>query len=173
MKTSDAVALLKTPLIDWTLPQTWCDLGCGSGTFTIALARLLPSGSTIHAIDWQLKLLEEIRDEPEGVVIRKVAADFTSPEFRFPPADGFLNANALHFVQEQRALLGRLLLVGSRILVVEYERSKQSRWEPYPVGFDKLRELFEGLRIKKIDKVASRPSLFGGTMYSALAKAPS
>ncbi len=113
MKTSDAVALLKSPL---------------SGTFTIALASLLPSGSTIHAIAWQLNVLEEIPDEPEGVEIRKVTADFTSPEFRVPPTDGFFIANALHFVQEQQALLGRLLSAGSRVLVVEYERSKPNRY---------------------------------------------
>ena len=32
-------------------PATWADLGCGDGTFTLALASLLPAGSTIYAVD--------------------------------------------------------------------------------------------------------------------------
>ena len=34
-----------------TAPQTWLDLGCGSGIFTLALAELLPFGSTIVCVD--------------------------------------------------------------------------------------------------------------------------
>jgi ubiquinone/menaquinone biosynthesis C-methylase UbiE len=31
--------------------MTWADLGCGDGTFTLALAAILPRGSIIHAMD--------------------------------------------------------------------------------------------------------------------------
>ena len=41
MKISQATALIRTPLIEWVRPQDWCDLGCGTGTFTTALAELL------------------------------------------------------------------------------------------------------------------------------------
>jgi transposase len=37
VKISEAITLIRTPLIDWTRPQFWCDLGSGSGTFTIYL----------------------------------------------------------------------------------------------------------------------------------------
>ena len=38
---------------------TWADLGAGDGAFTLALADLLPEGSTIHAIDRDRSALEE------------------------------------------------------------------------------------------------------------------
>jgi hypothetical protein len=55
-------------------------------------------------------------------------------------------------------------------LIVEYERSKPNRWGPYPVGFERLRQLFNEAGVERVDKLTTRPSLFGGTMYSALAE---
>jgi precorrin-6B methylase 2 len=50
MTPDDARALIAaTPFAPG--PQTWADLGCGAGAFTLALASLLPAGSTIHAMD--------------------------------------------------------------------------------------------------------------------------
>jgi hypothetical protein len=79
-------------------------------------------------------------------------------------------ANSLHFIQEQQELIRRLLSVTDRFLIVEYERSKPNRWGPYPVGFERLRQLFNGAGVQHVDKLATRPSLFGGTIYSALAE---
>jgi len=79
-------------------------------------------------------------------------------------------ANTLHFIREQQSLLKRLLAVTDRFIVVEYERSKPNRWGPYPVGFEKLRQLFTDMGVQRIERLATRPSLFGGTMYSALAE---
>jgi hypothetical protein len=47
MKVSDATALIRTPFIEWARPQSWCDLRCGSGTFTTALAQLLASAAQL------------------------------------------------------------------------------------------------------------------------------
>jgi hypothetical protein len=79
-------------------------------------------------------------------------------------------ANTLHFIQEQQALLRRLLSVADRFLIVEYERTKPNPWGPYPVGFERLRQLFTEAGAERLEKLATRPSLFGGTMYSAFAE---
>jgi hypothetical protein len=63
-----------------------------------------------------------------------------------------------------------LLSVTDRFLIVEYERSKPNRWGPYPVGFERLRQLFAEAGVERVQKLATRPSLFGGSMYSALAE---
>jgi hypothetical protein len=78
-------------------------------------------------------------------------------------------ANTLHFIQEQQTLLRRLLSVAERFLILEYERLRPSRWGPYPVGFERLRQLFSEAGVERVERLATRPSLFGGTMYSALA----
>lgn len=170
MKRTEAAALIHTSRIEWARPQSWCDLGSGSGTFTLALAQLLAPGSTIYAVDFDPSALEGIPDQHDGVEIRKIVGDLQSSSLRLPSVDGVLMANTLHFIQEQQIFLKRLRSVADRFLIVEYERSKPNRWGPYPVDFEKLRQLFHEEGVDRLEKLATRPSLFGGTMYSALAE---
>ena len=51
MYIAEATELIRIDKISGARAQTWCDLGCGTGTFTLALATLLPPGSVIYAID--------------------------------------------------------------------------------------------------------------------------
>ena len=169
MKVAEATALICTPLIEWARPQSWCDLGSGKGTFTIALAQLLTPGSTIYAIDFDQRALEAIPDQHDGVEIRKIVGDLQSFTLRLPSVDGILMANTLHFIPNQQVFLRGLLSVADRCLIVEYERSRPSRWGPYPVGFERLRQLFSEAGVERVEKLATRPSLFDRTMYSAFA----
>jgi ubiquinone/menaquinone biosynthesis C-methylase UbiE len=170
MTIDQAAALLRTPRIEWARPQVWCDLGCGEGAFTLALASLLAPGSTIHAIDIDRRALRKIPESHDGVSIRTVVADINSLSLRLPPGDGILMANSLHFIQEQAQLLARLTAVTRRFLVVEYDRSRSSVWEPYPVNFNRLCDLFHEAGTDAVHRIDSRRSRFGGTMYSALAE---
>ena len=52
-------------------PDTIIDLGCGTGTFTFALATLLPPGTVIHAIDKDERSLSQIPDRYQDVTIRQ------------------------------------------------------------------------------------------------------
>jgi ubiquinone/menaquinone biosynthesis C-methylase UbiE len=169
MKISQATALIRTPLIEGMRPQEWCDLGCGNGTFTTALAELLAAGSTIYAVDLDQKALDEIPDQHDGVSIRKILGDLQSSGLRLPSVDGTLMANSLHFIREQQLLLKRLLTLTDRFLIVEYERSRPNPWGPYPVGFAKLCELFNEVGVERVEKLATSRSRFGGVMYSAAA----
>ena len=157
-------------MIEWTRPQSWCDLGCGSGAFTIALAQSLASGSTIHAVDLDQEALEAIPDQYRGVAIRKVLGDLRSSSLHLPSVNGILLANSLHFIQNQHLFLNRLLLMTDCFLIVEYERSRASPWVPYPVGFERLFQLLSEKGVTRVEKLATRRSRFGGTMYSAFAE---
>jgi len=170
MNTREAIALIRTPLIEWAQPQSWCDLGSGSGTFTLALAQLLAPGSIIYAVDFDHGALERVPDQHNRVEIRKIVGDLQSSSLRLPSVAGILMANTLHFIQEQQIFLKRLRSVADRFLIVEYERSKPSRWGPYPVGFERLRQLFTEAGVERVEKLTTKPSRFGGTMYSALAE---
>jgi SAM-dependent methyltransferase len=168
MEISQAVQLIDTALIDWTRPQSWCDLGSGTGTFTMALARLMAPGSTIFAIDQNRKALSGIPDHFDGIEIRKMVGDLRNVSLPLPSVDGVLIANTMHFIREQQALVKRLLTVADCFLIVEYERSLPNPWGPYPVGFNKLRKLFAQAGVERVEQIATRPSRFGGMMYSAL-----
>jgi trans-aconitate methyltransferase len=151
MKISEATNLIHSPIIEGSRPQSWCDLGCGSGTFTTALAQLLTSGSTIHAVDLDQAALERTPDQYHGVAIRKVLGDLRSPSLRLPSVDGILIANSLHFIEDQQLFLKKLLSLTDRFLIVEYERSRATPWGPYPVGFERLRELFSEAGVQRVE----------------------
>jgi len=136
----------------------------------VALAQLLAPGSTIQAIDLDQSALDEIPQRIDGVEIRKVIGDLQNPKLVLPSVDGILMANSLHFIRNQHDFLNRLLSLTDNFLIVEYERSMPTPWGPYPVGFERLREIFKDVGVKRLEKLATRPSRFGGTMYSALAK---
>lgn len=124
----------------------------------------------IYAVDFDERTLVDIPDQYNGVEIRKIVGDLRSPSLRLPMLDGVLMANTLHFIQEQRPLLRRILAAADRLLIVEYERSKPNKLVPYPVGFERLRQLLAETGVERVEKLATLPSLFGGTMYSALAE---
>jgi hypothetical protein len=138
--------------------------------FTIALAQSLACGSTIHAVDLDQEALEAIPDQYRGVAIRKVLGDLWNSNHRLPSVNGVLLANSLHFIQNQHLFLARLLSVTDCFLIVEYELSKPSPWVPYPIGFERLFQLFSETGVTREEKLATRRSRFGGTMYSAFAE---
>lgn len=168
MKTSDAVELIRND--EPSEPQAWCDLGCGSGTFTIALAELLTPGSIIYAVDVNARRLTGIPEQHHGVTIRKVVADVTREEFPASQVDGILVANALHFIVDQAKFLTMVSQATNKLLIVEYENRLPSPWGPYPVNFAKFREMAQKTGFSQTEKLRTMPSRFGGTLYSALAR---
>ncbi len=138
----------------------------------MALAQLLAPGSTIYAVDLESSSLDEIPNSYGPVKIHKIVGDLQSPSLRLPTVDGFLMANSLHFIQDQQLLLRKLSSLAESFLIVEYERTRPNPWGPYPVGFEKLREFLAEAGLQHIEKLPTRRSMFGGTMYSVLAQHP-
>ena len=141
---SEAIALIKEGVPPGHLPQVWADLGCGKGTFTLALAELLSRGSLIHAVDTDSQSLESIPVQYEEVSIKKWETDFTKDYLPFDEINGLLMANSLHFVAEKEAFLKKLtryFLTGQRLLIIEYDTDRSNTWVPYPLSFTALETL--------------------------------
>src|SRR5512138_2980237 len=90
----------------------WADLGCGDGTFTMALAELLGGDARIYAVDRDARALAKLGRSLAGRTnVTPVRADFTQ-SLSLPghegPLDGILLANALHYVRRPEELLERL-----------------------------------------------------------------
>lgn len=51
MELSAAIELIQNEHLPPPHPAVWCDLGCGSGLFTAALAHQIKADSTIYAVD--------------------------------------------------------------------------------------------------------------------------
>ena len=168
----DAVALLGGQPVGGKGPATWADLGCGDGTFTLALARLLPTGSVIHAMDRSASALRHIPREHAGISIITHAGDFTNPPWPFDALDGVLLANSLHYVGDQLAFIRACAPAMNHphsFLIVEYDTDRANRWVPYPLSRTALGRLFNDAGFSSVALLGSRPSRYQrAEMYSAL-----
>src|SRR4029453_705710 len=88
MRLRDAIDMLANADVDALGPTIWADLGCGDGTFTVALADRLASGSLIHAIDLDGSALRRIPSAHKGVRISTYNGDFMKQPWPFAGLDG-------------------------------------------------------------------------------------
>lgn len=170
MKPTEAKTLIQFSPSTHT-PQVWADLGSGSGTFTLALAEHLPSGSQILAIDKRRGELANIPTSHSGVHISTQEGDFLSTPLP-TKLHGVLMANAFHYVKKKNLLLEKLLRhMGGKgqLLIVEYDTTSANPWVPYPILKDDLIRLAESLNVATIEHLGSRKSIYGNReMYALL-----
>jgi SAM-dependent methyltransferase len=162
MRLRDAVDMLVDSRVEAVAPTTWADLGCGDGTFTRALAELLASGSTIHAMDRDGSALRRIPAVQNAVRIATHRGDFTDMPWPFANLDGILMANSLHYVEQPAAFIRACesqMKPPRCFLIVEYDTSEPSRWLPYPVNQASLEALFERAGYS-IQVLRTRPSVY-------------
>ncbi len=152
----------------------WADLGSGDGAFTLALADILGPNGSIHSVDRDGHALEvqsgRLRAAYPDVRVTPLVADFTTP-LVLPPLDGVVMANSLHFERDTVAALRRVrryLRPGGRLVVVEYDTDRGNEWVPFPFSFRSLVMLAAEAGFHETRKLASVPSRFLGSIYSAL-----
>ncbi|MBX2972239.1 MAG: class I SAM-dependent methyltransferase [Flavobacteriales bacterium] len=168
MTVAEARALIQGAPVGKKAPQQWMDLGCGSGTFTRALAGLLPAGSTILAVDRDADVLRGLPSEHDGVRIEaRVGA---VERIALQPVDGVLMANVLHFIADQRAVVERLAQATPTVLLVEYDRHDPlPPWVPHPLPQDRAIGLFQQAGFKNYLLLGQRPSSYGPDPLYAMA----
>jgi len=169
LEIQEAIALIEPGISTDATLQHWADLGCGNGTFTYALAHLLPPGSSVTAVDRVPQRLNKIIGN--SVSIQFQQSDINLESFDLPTLDGILMANSLHYIQEIESLIKRLeryFYKEKQFLIIEYEANSSNPWVPFPITFSKLTVLFDSLGYEAITKINERPSSFGGSMYAAL-----
>lgn len=152
----------------------WADLGAGEGAFTLALADLLgPEGSIVsvdrdrRALDVQGRRLHEAFPDAR---VETLVADFTRP-LDLPLLDGIVMANSLHFEREQLAVLGLVrayLRPAGHLVIVEYDADHGNQWVPFPISYRAWTALAAEAGFRDTRRLASVPSRFLGSIYSAL-----
>jgi trans-aconitate methyltransferase len=172
MKAVDARALIAHPSLSQGGAQIWADLGCGRGTFTVALASLLPDGSTIHAVDTDRGALHALPRTSHGVTIVPHVADFATDEWPRRGLDGVLMANALHYVRDQDAFISRLVagMLEPRLIIVEYETDIGNPWVPFPLSRQTAARRLADAGLSTLSDLGTRPSLVRrAPLYAVLA----
>jgi ubiquinone/menaquinone biosynthesis C-methylase UbiE len=172
MNHQDHVNLLRKGIA--TPGGVWADLGSGTGAFTLALADLIGPEGSIYSVDKSAGALREQEREmrahfPE-TTLRYIVADFTR-RFDLPPLDGVVMANSLHYVKQKDAmvqLVRSYLKPGGRFVLVEYNVDRGNMWVPYPLSYATWESLARMNGFSSTQLLATVPSRFLGSMYSAL-----
>jgi trans-aconitate methyltransferase len=169
MKIEEATAFI-APAVNTKEPQVWADLGCGDGLFSSALDRLLPAGSTIHAIDKEVQSLSKHQAKNE-IIFHQL--DFGIQPLPFTDLDGIIMANSLHFFEDKVSVFTALkkhVRPGGNLIVIEYDLINGNPWVPHPITFKALRQLFQQLGYQNVRKIGERNSAYGPhKMYSCAA----
>jgi len=172
MLLADAIAMLADSEVSALGRTRWADLGCGDGTFTLALATLLGAGSTIHAMDRDGSALRTIPSAHNDVGINTHRGDFTTQPWPFGDLDGILMANSLHYVADQAAFIRACearMTMKRRFLIVEYDTDDASRWVPNPLSQARLTAVFASAGYSSVRILHSRPSIYRrASLYSAM-----
>ncbi len=168
MEIKDAIHLIELALPEKIHQSQWGDLGCGSGTFTIALSHLLGKASKIYAVDKQSQTIYS----PTDVGIEFVKADFSNDTLPISNLDGILMANALHYVKDKSAFVEKIknyLKVNGQLIIVEYDTEHANQWVPYPIPFHQLKSLFAEHGFNKIQKTGEYNSVYNSNkMYGCV-----
>lgn len=172
MNDADALDLLRAA-VPAAEGEAWADLGAGTGVFTRALAALVGPAGRVIAVDRDARALEALRRSAGSAApIDVLVGDVTGP-LALPPLDGVVMANVLHFVADAEGVLSRvaaLLKPGGRLVLIEYEGRRPSRWVPHPVDSARFVELAAHAGFTPPRVVTRRPSLFGGDIYAAVSE---
>ena len=156
----------------------WADLGAGGGAFTLALADLLGPGAHITAVDRDAGsmrgLAEEMGKRFPAIGLTVLVADFTRP-MSLSALDGIVMANSLHFVRDKGPALARvrqMLKPGGSLIVVEYGSDRGNPWVPHPFSYERWVQMAADAGFERTRLLATVPSRYLGSMYSALTFAP-
>jgi SAM-dependent methyltransferase len=154
--------------------SAWADFGSGAGAFTLALADLLGPGGSIVSIDRDATAMASqaraLREAFPLVAVTPLVADFARP-LDLPPLDGIVMANSLHFARDKRAVLRLVrayLRPAGRLVLVEYDADRGNPWVPYPLSYGTWEALAREVGFRETRRLASVPSRFLGSIYSAL-----
>jgi len=171
MTPEEARTLIAHPSLSAGGPQVWADIGCGDGTFTVALASLLPAGSTVHAIDNDARALTRLPPHHGNATIIAHTGDFTVFPWPFDGLDGVLMANSLHYVRDQALFLRSVdgALRRRCVLLVEYDITSGNPWVPYPISRASAVALFRPVGYEVATPLGRKRSAFRrGEIYGLL-----
>ena len=123
MQVYEAKHLIAKAYINLEELQHWMDLGCGSGTFTSALAQLLPPHSWITAVVLEKQSLPAVAGENVRIDFKQGnLQDLKMKEI----VHGTLMANSLHYIRNQVFFLEQLRQMSEHLNYgrIRYRRGK-------------------------------------------------
>ncbi len=139
------------------------DIGCGTGFFTIPLARHVGKTGTVYALDTSPTMIKKLQIRTKYLEQVKPTH---SKENRFPleteSIDFVLLVNMVHELENWKLFfkeVGRVLKRGGRVCVVDFKKKKMSMGPPLKVRLTeaRLREMLQLSGYRSIKHLSPLP----------------
>ena len=131
-RVTDAVSPVLLDAAEVTSGQRVCDIGCGGGGLSIALADLVAPGGEVVGLDLSAPLLELARRRATDVDhVRFVQLDVQTEPFEEEPFDLAVSQFGVMFFDEPLAAFGsvrRLVRPGGRLVFACWQSVEQNLW---------------------------------------------
>ena len=119
------------------------DIGCGTGFFTIPLARYVGESGKVYALDTSPPMIRELRKRVKNL---KQVKPILSGENKFPLKESILDftllVNMIHELEDWKLFLKevwRILKPGGKICVVDFKKKKMEFGPPFDIRLTKKR----------------------------------
>jgi ubiquinone/menaquinone biosynthesis C-methylase UbiE len=123
--------------------QAVADIGCGTGFFTLPLARYVGENGKVFALDTSHTMIKELRERTRNL---KQVKPIPSQENKFPlgneSVDFVLLVNMVHELEDWNLFfkeVKRVLTPGGRVCVVDFKKKKMEMGPSLRVRFTKNR----------------------------------
>ncbi len=145
--------------------NTFADVGCGPGFFTLPAAGVVGPAGVVYAIDTQQEMLESLkkRNPPANVVPIK-SGDHSIP-LEGSCADVALVAFALHEADDKTLFIGevkRILVKGGTLAVLDWKKQVEEHGPPVE---DRLTEAEAGALLEKAGFTSIETASLNGSHY--------
>jgi ubiquinone/menaquinone biosynthesis C-methylase UbiE len=139
------------------------DIGCGTGFFTIPLARHIGGNGKVYALDTSPTMIKELRKRTRNL---KQVSPMHSQENKFPLGNGSVDfvllVNMIHELEDWKLFLKevkRILRPGGRVCVVDFKKKKMEMGPPLRVRFAKnrLKGILQQSGFSKIKSLSPLP----------------
>lgn len=143
--------------------QVVADVGCGTGFFTLPLARYVGENGIVHALDTSLTMIKELQKRTRNL---NQVRPIHSKENKFPLGDErvdfVLLVNRVHELEDWKLFLKevkRVLKPGGRICVVDFKKKQMDFGPPFEVRLTRkrLQQMLHHSGFSKIKSLSPLP----------------
>lgn len=134
--------------------DVWIDAGCGSGTYTLPLSRIV---SLVVALDNDPRNIDSLsRKLPQDSKIKLYLHNFNDPSWPISNVDGVLFAFSLHYPPSPKKALKNAfahIKAGGTLVVIEYVSKIVVPWVPNPVPVEAIEKILAVIPRVKLDTI--------------------